>query len=122
RTEDDGAAIRYQGTWTPLSNPALSGGSLRYASAAGSLASFTWQGTDARLIAAKGPRLGKLWVNLDGRALLVDLYSPTQQARQVVFARSDLPYGSHTLVLQPSGFKNPNASGTTVDLDAIDSR
>ena len=85
-------------------------------------ATFTFTGTDLQVIAAVAPQLGTMKLTLDGVASTVDLYSASPRAQQVVFGRQNLPYGPHTLVIRPTGQRNPRATGTTIDLDAIDAR
>jgi hypothetical protein len=66
--------------------------------------------------------LGIAKVTLDGVSQTVDLYSPTWQFQQIVFERTDLAQGKHWIALSPSGQKNIASSGTTINVDAIDTR
>ena len=52
----------------------------------------------------------------------MDTYNATARAGQPLYSKTGLSLGQHTVVIRPSGQKNPKSSGTTIALDAIDSR
>lgn len=112
------SGIRYSGGWPTVTSSGLSGGSARFATAAGSSASISFDGTSVAWVTGKGPQRGRARVYLDGISIAtIDLYAPTNRSRQIVFARNGLTSGSHTLRIVALG--NGASSGTRVDLDAI---
>ena len=80
--------------------------------------SFT--GTEAYVVASKGPAYGVMRVALDNDAPVnVDLYAATAKYQQAVFSKPGLTNAAHWLVLDWTGGKNAAASAATVNLDAI---
>jgi hypothetical protein len=81
----------------------------------------------AAWVSTLGPDQGLAQVQVDnGKAEVVDLYSPTVQPRRVVWARDGLAAGTHTVTVTVLGKKsalNPGACNTgakcaQVDIDA----
>ena len=59
-------------------------------------------------------------VFIDGtKVASVDLYSPSIQFKQVLFQRSGLSAGEHTIKIVRSGTKNSSSTGTVQRLDAF---
>ncbi len=122
RYEETSSLLAYSGPWTSESLAGFSGGKQRYLASAGSVtAKFT--GTGIKVIATRGPIYGKLKVTVDGTVQPTnpDLYNSTFLYKQVVFTKTGLSNGTHTLKLEYSGLKDPAVSGAAViDLDALD--
>jgi Tol biopolymer transport system component len=115
-------AIAYAGTWTLQSSPTASEGYLRYATASGARAKFSFAGKHAAWVASTGPNRGKAEVWVDGvKAATVDLYAPTAQPRKMVFVKAwaTTPSANHTLEVRALGTKNAASSGKRVDVDAF---
>jgi hypothetical protein len=118
--QESGAGVEYAGVWEQQALTSAYGGNLRYASVKGSSAQFTFTGQDVAWVSTKGPNMGKATVSVDGvLAKTIDLYSSTAQHRKILFSRSGLPTGSHTVMVQVSGAKQAASSGTRVDVDAF---
>ena len=125
---DDGmlSLLSYGGNWTQEALPGAYGGTVRYASTAKDKVAlpnkitFTVTGNLA-WVSTLGPDRGKASVSIDGGApVTIDLYSPTKQPAQVVFATNNLKAGvQHSITVQVLGTKNALSTGTRVDLDAI---
>lgn len=115
--QETGAGITYAGTWKSQSVASAYGGTLRYASSAGSTAELAFTGRDVAWVAPKGPTRGKAEVYLDDRKVAkVDLFSATAQARRVVFTTKGLdPSTGHTLRIETLG----TAGRPRVDVDAF---
>ncbi|MDP9352063.1 MAG: D-alanyl-D-alanine carboxypeptidase [Chloroflexota bacterium] len=111
----------YTGTWNMRYDSSYSGGFVRHASAAGVKAAFSFTNSSVSWVAPKGPSRGKARVYLDGvYAATVDLYASTYQAQQVIFTRTGLEASKrHTLEIRVLGTRNPNSSGTRIDVDAF---
>jgi hypothetical protein len=122
RYEQADAHISYTGTWTLSSTSAASGGSFRYAKTSGSGAIVDFTGNHLAWIAKLGPTYGRAKVTLDdGAPAFVDLYSATTVWQQAVWDSGPLDWGAHQLKIEWTGVKsNPSATGTTIDLDALD--
>jgi GH25 family lysozyme M1 (1,4-beta-N-acetylmuramidase) len=103
-TQQTATSVHYTGTWTNLSTSAASGGNLRYASAAGASATYTFSGSSVGWVATRGPSRGSAKVYVDGAyAGTMSLYSSRWQLKSVVFARNWGAVGSHTLKIVVSG-------------------
>ncbi|HWC10952.1 MAG TPA: S8 family serine peptidase [Acidimicrobiales bacterium] len=119
--EDDNPVVAYTGSWSstiPFS--ADSGGSTRYTYAAGGSAELRFSGTAVQWVARRQPNAGISDVLVDGvKMASVDLYNPSTQYKQVVFERTGLAPGEHTIRIVRTGTKNPAATYTFQFLDAF---
>ncbi len=121
RTEQTDSRIGFKGVWTPYTSASRSGGSYTYSSTLGSVAYIAFDGTAVDLVASKLPTMGIVRVTLDqGAPVEVDLYSAGYYHQQRVYSSGNLTPGIHTLKLEYSGLKNPSASATTINFDALD--
>jgi PKD repeat protein len=121
RLEESEPGLRFSSGWvSALSAGARSGGAALTTSAWGVSVSMVVDGPVLRWVSTTAPWAGKALVSIDGvSAGEVDLYSASTKFQQVVFERSDLGAGSHTVVITTVG-KNPVATGSWVELDAIE--
>jgi hypothetical protein len=119
--ENSDASLVYGGSWTQQALSSAYGGGVRYATTTGSSAQFTFTGQNVAWVSTKGPDRGKATVAVDGVTVAtVDLYASGEQARRLVFSRSDLdPAVSHTVTVQATGTKRSASTGTRVDVDAF---
>ncbi len=103
--ENSTTGVSYpSGTWTRSYLSGAYGSYIRRASAAGATARFSFQGRNVGWVATKASNRGKADVYVDGvYQTTVDLYSSTQQTRQVVFQRSWNTSGSHTVEVRLQG-------------------
>jgi hypothetical protein len=115
----------YSGSWNEDSFSGAYGGSVKHAHTPDAKTQFSYKGSDIAWVSTLGPDRGKAEVWIDGFLQeTVDLYSPTQQARRMVFSglrALDDPYEthSHTIEVRVLGTKNAASSGTRVDVDAF---
>ncbi len=115
--------IQYRGQWSLLNESGASGGSVSASSDPTARATFSFSGSGVNVLMTKGPSLGKAYVMLDGTYVVtLDLYSPTVQEQQLVYTRPNLSPGAHKISVWPTGLKNPASSGTTIELDAFETR
>jgi hypothetical protein len=113
-------AVRYVGTWTTYSVTGALGGSVRASDQAGATATLVFTGTGVSWVATPGTNRGIADVLIDGVLVgSVDLYSPTRQTRRVVFSRSGLTNGTHTLTVRVRGARNPRSTLNRVDVDGF---
>ncbi len=111
--------LRFLGAWTSVGNSSCSGGTQKSVNGPGAVI-IDFTGTQVYVVASKGPAYGVLKVTLDGVAQPgADLYAAVAAYRQTVFSKTGLPDAAHRLVVEWSNSRNPAASGTTVDVDAV---
>ncbi|HVF05499.1 MAG TPA: hypothetical protein VNA20_11725 [Frankiaceae bacterium] len=93
------------GTWTTAPGASYYRGSQRRASTAGATWSFTGTGTQIQLIGTKAASYGQLQVSIDGGAYAAatDTYSASTRYRQVLYTRSGLAAGPHTIKVRVVG-------------------
>jgi PKD repeat protein len=121
RVEDSDPSWVYSGNWTFNNSAPHSGGSARFTSAAGSRATISFVGTGVRWAAYRDPWCGIAKVYIDGLFIAeVDTYTTDYLKNVVVYSRTGLSSGSHTLVIEADGRGNASARGGQVWLDAID--
>jgi hypothetical protein len=114
------ASIAYTGTWQPQSNVVFFGGSARFASGASARATLSFTGTSVAWVTSRGPSRGLVQIWLDGaKSATLDLYTPTQRNRQIMFARNGLTNSAHTLQIRVLGTHNPASVGNRVDVDVF---
>jgi uncharacterized delta-60 repeat protein len=116
--QENGVGVSYpSGTWKSQSMSSASGGAIKYATAKGATARFTFQGRSVAWVAPKNPSRGKAEVWLDGvKRATVDLRSPTTQPRRLVFVKEGLnPSVTHNLEVKVLG----TAGRPRVDVDAF---
>jgi hypothetical protein len=121
RFEESNAGITYAGSWAQgNTDRAWSGGTAAVA-VSGATATLTFSGSAVNWIGFRGPQAGIARVYLDGsQVAVVDLYSAEEQVQAVVYSASSLSSGSHTLMIEVTGLKNPAASFSYVVVDAFD--
>ena len=124
--DDVDPALQYAGTWTHagLSAGYTTGdydGTESWSQQAGASMSVQFTGTAAAWIGPKNTNGGIADVYLDGSlAGTVDTYSPAGKLfQQVLFSKTGLAAGSHTLQIVATGTENPASSADTVVVDAI---
>ena len=87
----------------------------------GARAVFPFQGTTVRWIGFLAPWAGIARVYIDDVFIVeLDLYQPTEQPQSVVFSRTGLTSGPHTLTVESTGRKNPSSTDYAVVVDAFD--
>jgi FtsP/CotA-like multicopper oxidase with cupredoxin domain len=120
RYEQDEPRIAYTGTWPTMTKAGPSNGSYKYINSTGS-AKLLFKGTDLTLLATKYSGYGKARVTLDaGTPEIVDLYAPTWQYQQPVWAATGLTDTTHSVTFEWTGTKNALATNTYVDIDAVE--
>jgi hypothetical protein len=127
--ENGYSAAAWKGNWTTDTTvTGAYGGTVRWA--AGSAVTtivdrtqFTVSG-NAGWVSTLGPDRGQAQVQIDGgKPDVVDLYSPTQDAARVVWARDALPPGQHTITVTVIGKKstlNPAPCNTGTKCARVD--
>jgi hypothetical protein len=107
----------WSGPWTSANDPVASGGSTRWASAAGARVTYTFTGRSIAWVTTLGPNRGLARVYLDGVLVAtIDCISPTVVGRRVVFAKAWSTSATHTIRIVVVG----NSYRPRVDLDAFE--
>jgi len=92
------SAVAYTGSWTALSTTYASGGTLKYATAAGASATFTFSGSSVVWVGYLGPSRGSANVYVDGVfKATINLYSLTYASKRIAYAYNWGSNGAHTL-------------------------
>ncbi len=98
---DDASGVRYSAGWQGRGAGDRFLGTLHTATAAGSRATLSAEGSAFSLLAERSPQSGQVDVLLDGvRRARVDLGSSTAQRRQVVWRSGTLPGGIRAHVVE----------------------
>jgi hypothetical protein len=115
-TQQSSTTVKYTGAWARADAAAYSAGTLKHASAAGASASLTFTGRAVAWVTTLRPTNGEVLVYVDGvLAGTVDTAAATVTERAVVFSRSWISYGTHTIRLVAVG----TADRPRVELDAF---
>jgi hypothetical protein len=116
-TQQTSTSIVHTGTWRTASAADYSGGSLKYASAAGASASFAFSGRAIGWVTTLRPNTGEVEVWIDGvKVTRIDTAAASTTYRQVAFSTSWSSYGAHTIKLVVLG----TAGRPWVDFDALE--
>ncbi|MCO5974067.1 beta-galactosidase [Actinoallomurus soli] len=121
--DDNDAALKYSGSWSHVADQSYTGGDYKHteswSNAAGDSLTVPFNGTAVRWIGSKVDNHGLADVYLDGvLQTTVDGYGNENQA--VLFQKSGLTDGPHTLKIVVDGRHSSGATGDFVAIDAID--
>ena len=121
RYESQTDMIRYHGNWRSLRHEASSSYDLTYSARAGDRCVFSFVGTGVSWLGPKTPLQGIARVYVDSvLQATIDSYSETESHIQTQFAIQGLPRGPHTLWIEVTGNRRPEADGAYVVVDALD--
>lgn len=123
RVDQNASAVSYLGTWSTVSTSRASGGNLRRSTTTGSTAKYSFNGTGVRWIGARSEKAGIADVRIDGLLVAtVDQYATRASYQAVMFERSGLAPGPHTLEIGVRGTRNPKATDVRTFVDAFENR
>jgi hypothetical protein len=109
-------ALRWKGSWRTATSSGFSGGSVRYTTAAGAVAKYSFTGRAVALVTTLASTRGKVKVYLDGAYVTtLDLSSGDYTARRLAFSRAWASSGTHTIKLVAVG----TSGRPRIDLDAF---
>lgn len=121
RVEDDHPWLRWGGKWTFLSYPEYSRGSSHASGTNKAWGSITFKGTAVSLVARTGPDRGQARVYVDGKAIAtVSQYAESVTFGTIVWKKTGLSSGKHTVKVVALGTKESASTGTRVDVDAFE--
>jgi hypothetical protein len=126
--EESDAAVTLSGEWKASDERfGWSGGHAKFSTEAKATASFTFTGTSVTWIGSRGRGMGIALVKVDGGTrkgvdlFEVDLFArPNDEIRAPVLTLNGLSDGKHTLTIEVTGDKNPDADSNVVVVDAFD--
>ena len=120
RIEENDKSIAYSGNWYTNGSPLNSGGSAALTNAIGATAVVTFTGTGITWIGVLDPWSGMATVYLDGTRNTVDTYGSSTFYQQALFKVRGLANGPHTLSIEVTHVRDPNAMGSWVWIDGFD--
>ncbi|HBV85092.1 MAG TPA: hypothetical protein DEF42_00115, partial [Desulfosporosinus sp.] len=119
--EDNNSSIVYSTGWSRPWSTNATANYYYHSNTAEALASLSFNGTGIKWIGATGSGSGIAEILIDGKSeAMIDLYSPTTSYQQVIFRKTHLDRGNHTLQIRVTGNKNPQASGAYVNIDGFE--
>lgn len=119
--DDTNSSIIYSSTWTAGTYASCYNGTQHTTNTANNYAQFTFNGTSITWIGAKWNNRGYTDVYIDGvLQTTVDAYDPSNQIQQVLYQKSGLSSGSHTIKLVCKGTKDTGAYDCVTDVDAFE--
>jgi hypothetical protein len=108
-------------TWSLGSSIYCYGSSQRYVNTSGASVRINFTGVSLTYIATKAASMGKAYVSLDGgTAVLIDLYNGATVFQQKVWSTGALTPGNHYVTITWSGQRRVGATGTYINIDAVD--
>ncbi|KPI15162.1 Beta-galactosidase [Actinobacteria bacterium OK006] len=121
--DDPDSALQYTGSWSHVADQSYTGGDYKhtesFSNKAGDSVTVPFDGTAIRWIGSKTNNHGNADVYLDGtKVATVDDSGSENQA--VVFQKTGLPDGAHTLKIVVDGSHSSGSTDDYVAIDAID--
>lgn len=102
--DDANAAIAWTGSWKTARHSGYAGGSVHYATRAGSVATLRFKGRSVRVVGPSGPTRGRVQVLVDGKVRrVVDLRASRFHPRTTIYTASWSSLGTHTVALRVLG-------------------
>ncbi|SFD48847.1 Putative Ig domain-containing protein [Paenibacillus catalpae] len=114
-------SVNFSAGWTNGTDAGNYQGTEKYSNTTGSYLEFAFTGNEVKFIGAKQTNAGLLDVYIDGvlQQQDIDSYAPVTIKEQVLFEKSGLPSGPHTIKVVVKGTKNPSANDAYILADAI---
>ena len=112
--DDADSGVVYNGTWNTVTNDnAYYKNTCKYGNTANGYIQYTFKGTQIEWFGLKNADLGMADVYIDGALAAgnIDCYSTTRMS-QLLFSKTGLSNGSHTIKVVVKGTKNAASAGT----------
>jgi hypothetical protein len=114
--QENGVGVSYSAGWSRVALAGSSGGSVDKATLANKTATFQFKGTTVTWIATLGSAYGDATVSIDGGPpKTVHTHAASTTTKDLVYAKSGLAAGPHTLKITVSG----TAGHPRIDVDAF---
>jgi hypothetical protein len=119
--EENNANIQYVGTWAKEANVGYNSGAAMISNTNGSYATFKFNGTGFRWTGLKGVGIGIAKITIDGTSTFTtDNYSSSTIFKNIVFEKTGLTAGEHTVKIEITNTKNTAASNYYQAIDTIE--
>jgi hypothetical protein len=121
KVDDRDSTVQYQGAWNGYESFSNYFGTLKYSNDTGGYVQYTFTGTGIQWIGDKESNDGKANVYIDGvlDTSNIDLYAYPNKFQQILYSKTGLSNGSHTIKIVPTGTKNASSYDTIITVDAF---
>ncbi|WP_018758247.1 glycosyl hydrolase family 95 catalytic domain-containing protein [Paenibacillus terrigena] len=122
KIDDRDPLVVYDGAWNHYEDGGDYQGTETYSNAVNASASLTFEGSEIKFISALQRNHGKFDVYLDGERVSenIDGYAPATNKQQVLFQKTGLARGTHTIKIVVKGSKNSSSLDTIAMVDAFE--
>jgi Tfp pilus assembly protein PilV len=119
--DDTNPAIALAGTWSLVTGQRGDyNGTETTSSTANSTATVSFTGTSIQWIGTTGRGYGNATVSIDGgAATTVDTYSSSTQRQQLIYTKTGLSNGAHTIKITALGTHDSSSNGSLISIDAL---
>jgi hypothetical protein len=119
--DDKDSGLTYSSSWSNWNDSQDFKGSESYTNRAGDYVQYAFTGSGVRYLSMKQPNMGKVDVYIDGALAQsgIDAYASTVTKQVLLFEKTDLAAGPHTIKVVCTGTKNTASSSTVCALDAF---
>ncbi|MFF3916466.1 RICIN domain-containing protein [Streptomyces sp. NPDC001852] len=119
--DDKDSGLTYSSNWSNWHDAQDYKGSESYTNRAGDYVQYSFTGSGVRYLSMKQPNMGKVDVYIDGTLAQsgIDAYASTVTKQVLLFEKTDLAAGPHTIKVVCTGTKNTASSNTVCALDAF---
>lgn len=112
--------LMYEGTWEDYKSNNYDGGALKLSEIQNSSIEFNIEGNSFEWYGNKAPSRGIAAIYVDGKEVAqVDCFSSKVEYKKMLYKSENLGAGTHNIKIVNIRAKNPNSSGTLVDVDKI---
>ena len=122
--DNSSARVKYSGSWSTWKDNAHIGGSIAFVedSVAGESISLKFVGTGIKVITPKNSNFGKVNIFIDDELVgnEVDLYNASYATQKVIFEKTDLEKGLHTIKVVATGTHSTSSSKNKLEFDAFE--
>ena len=122
KVDDRDPSIIYTGTWSPYSDSRNYMSTESYSNQVGASAEFTFTGTSIKYYGATQANHGYFDIYIDDVLIVenYDAYAANSTKHKLLYEKSDLEPGTHTIKIVVKGLKNPAANNTIAMIDAFE--
>ncbi len=121
KIDDRDSSLLYSSGWADTSSTNYSSGTGRYSVSGGSNIEYVFSGTGIKWYSVVSTNHGKADVYIDNVFdATIDLYASHWAANTIVYAKRDLPAGSHIIKIVVRSDKNIASGNNFVEIDALE--
>ncbi|WP_326511597.1 cohesin domain-containing protein [Clostridium intestinale] len=118
--EETDPNIKLTGNWLKDVNSKHSGGSAVFSTTVGNSIEFSFTGTGFNWAQPVNSSRGIAKVTVDGVSYTVDSYSASSVFQKVVYSKTGLAYGNHSVKIELTSSKNPATSSIAQAFDYVE--